>query len=94
MKRALLILALASGCGTPIETVHERSVGDAIDEGVDYLVRTQSDDGSWGKGRETTDFDHIARGTFGTGAGIRTHRIVPAIPEADWDAPHGRDALG
>ena len=24
--------------------------------------------------RETTDFDHIDRGTFGTGAGIRTHR--------------------
>ncbi len=35
-------------------------------------------------------FDHIARGTFGTGAGIRTHRIVPATPEADWDAPHDR----
>ena len=43
--------------------------------------------------RGTTDFDHIARGTFGTGAGIRTHRIVPATPDADWDAPHGRDAL-
>ena len=40
--------------------------------------------------RETTDFDHIARGTFGTGAGIRTHRVVPALPEVDWDAPHGR----
>ena len=40
--------------------------------------------------RETTDFDHIARGTFGTGAGIRTNRIIPAIPDADWDAPHGR----
>jgi putative glutathione S-transferase len=44
--------------------------------------------------RDTTDFDHIVRGTYGTGAGIRTHRIVPAIPDADWDAPHGRDALG
>ena len=22
------------------------------------------------------------------------HRIVPAPPEADWDAPHGRDTLG
>jgi len=38
----------------------------------------------------TTDFDHIARGTFGTGAGIRTHRVVPATPDADWNAPHGR----
>jgi putative glutathione S-transferase len=44
--------------------------------------------------RDTTDFDHIARGTFMTGAGIRTHRVVPALPEADWDAPHGREALG
>lgn len=43
--------------------------------------------------RETTDLDHIVRGTFGTGAGITTHRIVPALPELDWDAPHGRDAL-
>jgi putative glutathione S-transferase len=44
--------------------------------------------------RDTTDFDHIARGTFGTGAGIRTNRIVPAIPDANWDEPHGREALG
>jgi putative glutathione S-transferase len=43
--------------------------------------------------RETTDFDHIARGTFGTGAGIRTHRIVPTTPDTDWDAPHDRDTL-
>jgi putative glutathione S-transferase len=43
--------------------------------------------------RDATDFDHIVRGTFGTGAGIRTHRIVPALPDVDWDAPHGRDAL-
>jgi putative glutathione S-transferase len=43
--------------------------------------------------RATTDFDHIARGTFGTGAGLRTNRIVPATPDADWDAPHGRDSL-
>jgi len=44
--------------------------------------------------REATDFDHVVRGTFMTGAGIRTHRVVPALPDVDWDAPHGRDALG
>jgi putative glutathione S-transferase len=43
--------------------------------------------------RDTTDLDHVVRGTFGTGAGIRTHRVVPALPDVDWDAPHGRDAL-
>ncbi len=42
---------------------------------------------------ETNDLDHIARGTFMTGAGIRTNRIVPVLPAADWDAPHGREAL-
>ena len=30
--------------------------------------------------RETTDLDHIVRGTFGTGAGIRSNRIVPRPP--------------
>jgi putative glutathione S-transferase len=43
--------------------------------------------------RETTDLDHVVRGTFGTGAGIRTNRIVPELPDVDWDAPHGREAL-
>jgi putative glutathione S-transferase len=43
--------------------------------------------------RETTDLDHIVRGTFGTGAGIRSNRIVPDLPDVDWDAPHGRDTL-
>ena len=41
-----------------------------------------------------TDFDHVVRGTFMTGAGIRTHRVVPALPDVDWDEPHGRDAVG
>src|SRR6185295_16869843 len=59
MKRALLVLALA-GCAEPRETVYERSIPDAIEDGVDYLVRTQSPDGSWGQGRETTDFDVMA----------------------------------
>ena len=43
---------------------------------------------------ETTNLDHIKRGTFTTGAGIRTSRIVPAGPLTDWDAPHDRDRLG
>ena len=43
--------------------------------------------------RDATDFDHIVRGTFGTGAGIRTHRVVPALPDVDWNEPHGRASL-
>ena len=39
---------------------NERPIEDAIEEGVDYLVSTQSPDGSWGQGRETTDFDVMA----------------------------------
>jgi hypothetical protein len=59
MKRAFLLLALAS-CAEPRETVYERPIDDAIQDGVDYLVRTQNPDGSWGQGRETTDFDVMA----------------------------------
>lgn len=44
--------------------------------------------------RDTTNVDHIKVGTFRTGAGLRTGRIVPDGPYADWDAPHDRDRLG
>jgi putative glutathione S-transferase len=43
--------------------------------------------------RSTTNFDHIKTGTFRTGAGARTSRVVPAGPLTDWDAPHERDRL-
>jgi len=58
MKRALLLLILA-GC-SHTESVYERSLAGAVEDGVDYLVRTQSPDGSWGQGRETTPFDVMA----------------------------------
>ena len=57
MKRALL-LALLAGCAGP--SVHERPVDEAIAEGVAFLVASQKPDGSWGSGRETTDFDILA----------------------------------
>ena len=59
MKRAALLLLLAA-CSPPRETVYERPIDDAIEEGVDYLVRTQASDGSWGRGLDTTDFDVMA----------------------------------
>lgn len=59
MRRTTLLLLALAGCA-PVETVHERSVGGAIDDGVDYLVGAQSPDGSWGRGRETTGLDVMA----------------------------------
>lgn len=62
-----LILALLAGsvgtgpgCGAAPVHVYERSTAQAIEDGVAYLVRTQNPDGSWGQGRETTDFDVMA----------------------------------
>ncbi|HZE99426.1 MAG TPA: prenyltransferase/squalene oxidase repeat-containing protein [Planctomycetota bacterium] len=61
MKRISFVLILLAGCaGPPIETVHERSLEDAIEEGVEYLTSTQSPDGSWGQGKDTSDFDVLA----------------------------------
>jgi putative glutathione S-transferase len=44
--------------------------------------------------RDATDFDHLKSGTFRTRGGQPWRRIVPKGPEADWDAPHGRERLG
>jgi hypothetical protein len=58
--RPALLLVLLSSCAEPPVHVYERALPDAVEEGVEYLVRTQSPDGSWGQGRETTDFDVMA----------------------------------
>ncbi len=57
MKRSVLVLLLAS-CAAP--RVSGRPIDRAIAEGVAFLVASQNPDGSWGRGRETTDFDVIA----------------------------------
>jgi hypothetical protein len=57
MKRAAFFVVLAS-CSS--ESVYERSTDRAIAEGVAFLVASQNPDGSWGTGRETTDFDVMA----------------------------------
>src|SRR5678809_1305901 len=60
LRRKFVIgLLVLAGCA-PTDAVYERSPADAIQDGVDYLVRTQSPDGSWGQGRETTPFDVMA----------------------------------
>lgn len=42
----------------------------------------------------TVNLDHIKRHYYRTHHTINPTRIVPAGPALDWDAPHGREALG
>jgi hypothetical protein len=56
----LLLLALAAGCAGPDAPVRARPLDKAVAEGVAFLVRSQNPDGSWGTGRDTTDFDVMA----------------------------------
>jgi len=42
----------------------------------------------------TVDLDHIKRHYYRTHLTINPTRIVPVGPELDWDAPHGREAVG
>ena len=57
--------------------------------------------GLWGYTRElyqvagvagTVDFDHIKQHYYRSHQSINPKRIVPAGPEIDFDAPHGRDS--
>jgi hypothetical protein len=57
MRRPAIILFLAS-CAGP--QVSERPIERAIAEGVAYLASSQNPDGSWGTGRDTSDFDVMA----------------------------------
>ncbi|HEY1016545.1 MAG TPA: glutathione S-transferase family protein [Herpetosiphonaceae bacterium] len=43
---------------------------------------------------ETVDFDHIKRHYYMTHDKLNPSRIVPLGPIVDWNAPHGRAALG
>src|SRR5678809_1362832 len=64
LRRKFVIgLLVLAGCA-PTDAVYERSPADAIQDGVDYRFRTQSPDGSWGQGRETTPFDVMASVIF------------------------------
>jgi putative glutathione S-transferase len=43
--------------------------------------------------RETTDFGAIKTTYYRSFARLNPARIIPAGPEIDWEAPHGRDRL-
>jgi putative glutathione S-transferase len=43
---------------------------------------------------DTVDWDHIKRHYYTTHETLNPLAIVPAGPDVDWTAPHGRDALG
>ena len=60
MIRALLpLLFLLPGCAAT-EHVYARPRDRAVADGVEYLVSSQNPDGSWGSGRDTTDFSVLA----------------------------------
>ena len=60
MIRALLpLLFLLPGCAVT-EHVYARPVDRAVADGVEYLVSSQNPDGSWGSGRDTTNFSVLA----------------------------------
>ncbi|HWH13630.1 MAG TPA: glutathione S-transferase family protein [Miltoncostaeaceae bacterium] len=42
----------------------------------------------------TVDLDHIRRHYYRTHRTLNPSGIIPRGPELDWDAPHGREALG
>lgn len=56
--RRFLVLLLLSACAAP--PVADGPADRAIAKGVAFLVASQNPDGSWGTGRDTTDFDVIA----------------------------------
>jgi putative glutathione S-transferase len=43
---------------------------------------------------DTVNFDHIKRHYYQTHDQLNPTRIVPLGPLIDWQAPHGREALG
>jgi putative glutathione S-transferase len=43
---------------------------------------------------ETVSFEHIVRHYHVSHESINPHRIVPINPDLDWNAPHGREAVG
>lgn len=47
----------------------------------------------WPGIKETIVFDHIRKHYYGSHQKVNPHLIVPAMPEVDFDAPHGREAL-
>ncbi|MDJ0684971.1 MAG: glutathione S-transferase C-terminal domain-containing protein [Alphaproteobacteria bacterium] len=49
---------------------------------------------SWPGVADTVDFQANLRGYFLNDTDNNPHRIVPKLPNIDWDAPHDRAALG
>jgi putative glutathione S-transferase len=49
---------------------------------------------AWRTVAGTVDFDAMRAGSWGNDTDGNPHRIVAVAPDADWHAPHGREALG
>jgi hypothetical protein len=94
-----LLLALAAGCTGPVppqpppgEAARPIPADTAIAGGVAFLVRSQNQDGSWGTGRDTTDFDVMAAvpGSHDAFRVAVTALCVMALREAGEKAASGR----
>jgi len=57
---APLLVALVGACAVAEPVRARPTPGDAVREGVAYLVRSQNSNGSWGSPRGTTGFDVLA----------------------------------
>jgi hypothetical protein len=58
VSRAALVLLALAGCAGLTE--RERAFAEPVARGRAFLVAAQNADGSWGTGRDTTDFDVLA----------------------------------
>jgi hypothetical protein len=90
MKRAIPLLLL-SACAAGAR-LHERAIDEAVAAGAAHLVASQGPDGSWGTGRDTSDFDVMAdvpgsHDAFRVGA---TALCVMALRETGERAASGR----
>lgn len=92
MKRAWLALVLTS-CATAEEPVRRReTIDEAIRDGVAYLVKSQSPDGSWGEGRETKGIEiySMVPGSHDAFRVAVTALAVMALREAGETEAHAR----
>ena len=63
MKKSLVLLffVISAGCSTFRYTEDQKKIVSSFDKGVDYLLKSQNKNGSWGSATGTTGFDVRAK---------------------------------